>query len=111
MSDELDQDLFIDDEETEEGEGVFDGIDTVSLFDEEGNEYEFELLDYVDYNEKLYAVMIPTELYEDDTDEQVVIMETFFEDNEPNFVFVDDEKLAQQILDLYEKQAAEREEE
>ena len=79
----------------------FDGANIVSLFDDDGNEYEFELLDYVDYNDKLYAVMIPSELTDVEDDEVAVIMETYFEGNEPNFVFVDDEDLAQKVLDAY----------
>ena len=79
----------------------FEGANLVSLFDEEGNEYEFELLDYVDYNDKLYAVMIPSELTDSEDDQIAVIMETYFEGNEPNFIFVDDEELAQKVLDAY----------
>lgn len=81
-----------------------DSVDTVTLCDDEGNEYLFDLLGYVDYADKLYAVMVPAELYEDEEEEQVVIMETYFEGNEPNFVFVEDENLAQNILDAYAKQ-------
>lgn len=79
----------------------FEGANIVSLYDEEGNEYEFELLDYVDYNDKLYAVMIPTELSDAEDDQVAVIMETYFEGNEPNFIFVDDEELAQKVLDEF----------
>ncbi len=79
-------------------------VDTVTLCDDEGNEYLFDLLGYVDYADKLYAIMVPAELYEDEDEEQVVIMETYFEGNEPNFVFVEDEALAQQILDAYTAQ-------
>ena len=79
-------------------------VDTVTLCDDEGNEYLFDLLGYVDYADKLYAIMVPAELYEGEEEEQVVIMETYFEGNEPNFVFVEDEALAQQILDEYTKQ-------
>lgn len=32
------------------------GVNTFTLTDDEGNEYEFELLDFVDLEEKLYAV-------------------------------------------------------
>ncbi len=40
----------------------------VSLFDEDGNEIEFELLDVIDYEGDSYAVMLPPE------DNEVVIM-------------------------------------
>ncbi len=79
----------------------FEGANLVSLYDEDGNEFEFELLDYVDYNDKLYAVMIPAELSDAEDDQVAVIMETYFEGNEPNFIFVDDEELAQKVLDEF----------
>ena len=81
-------------------EDGFEGANTVTLFDEDGAEYTFELIDYVDFEDKLYAILIPEELYDSD-DEQVVIMETYFEGDEPNFIFVEDEALAQHILDIY----------
>lgn len=40
----------------------------VSLFDEDGNEIEFELLDVIEYEGDSYAVMLPPE------DNEVVIM-------------------------------------
>ena len=96
-----------DDAQFDSPDDGFEGVNTVSLFDEEGNEYTFELLDYVDFKDKLYAILIPAELYGTEDDEQVVIMETYFEGDEPNFVFVEDEALAQQILDIYASRDAE----
>ena len=85
----------------------FEGANLVSLYDEDGNQYEFELLDYVDYEDKLYAVMIPSELTDVDDDQVCVIMETYFEGNEPNFLFVDDADLAQKILDKFTSESGE----
>ena len=45
--------------------------------------------------------MIPSELTDSEDDQIAVIMETYFEGNEPNFIFVDDEELAQKVLDAY----------
>lgn len=45
-----------------------DGVSTFTLTDDEGNEYEFELLDFVDLEEKLYAVLVPSS--PDDADEE-----------------------------------------
>ena len=87
--------------ESEIEEDGFEGANIVSLFDEDGNEYSFELLDYVDYEDKLYAIMIPEELSDVEDDQVAVIMETYFEGDEPNFIFVEDEELAQKILDSY----------
>ena len=37
------------------------GMNTFVLTDEDGVDFEFELLDFVDYNNKLYAVLVPME--------------------------------------------------
>ncbi len=80
-----------------------DGVNTFTLIDDEGREYEFELLDFVDYRDRLYAVLLPVmdENTSSDDDGGVVIMETVFEGNEPVFDFVEDEKLAEAVLHEY----------
>ena len=54
------------------------GVDTFTLTDDEGNEYEFELLDFVDLEEKLYAVLIPSSPDDADEEDGIVIMETIY---------------------------------
>lgn len=78
------------------------GLNTFTLTDEDGLDFEFELLDFVDYNDKLYAVLVPMETQGVEDDMGIVIMETEFEGNEPVFTFVDNETLAQAVLDEYE---------
>jgi len=77
------------------------GMNTFTLTDEDGVDYEFELLDFVDYNENLYAVLVPMENEGIEDDMGIVIMETVFEGNEPVFTFVENERLAQAVLDEY----------
>ncbi len=84
------------------------GVNTFILTDEDGNDFEFELLDFVDLDERLYAVLIPAG--DESADEGVVIMETEFEGEDPVFTFVEDEDLAQRVLDAYVNQIAEEEE-
>lgn len=77
------------------------GTSTFTLTDDDGNDFEFELLDFVDYKDKLYAVLLPMENENAEDDMGIVIMETIFENNEPVFTFVDDEELAQNVLNEY----------
>lgn len=73
---------------------------TFILTDEDGEEYTFELLDFVDYEDKLYAVLAAAE--EADSDEVgIVIMETTFDGETPSFTNIEDEDLCQTILDLF----------
>lgn len=85
----------------------------VTLSDENGNEEEFELIDFVDYQEKTYAIFTPYVEEEDDDDEgdvEVVIMETTMEisdeGEEMALNFVDDEALCNQILEAFTEQVA-----
>lgn len=81
----------------------------VTLSDEDGNEEEFELIDFVDYQEKTYAIFTPYVEVEDDDDEgdvEVVIMETSMEGEEMALNFVDDEALCNQILVAFTEQVA-----
>ena len=59
------------------------GVDTFTLTDDEGNEYEFELLDFVDLEEKLYAVLIPSSPDDADEEDGIVIMERFLTSTPP----------------------------
>lgn len=87
-----------------------DSVNTFILTDDEGNEYEFELLDFVDLDETLYAVLVPVEQEGVEDDMGIVIMETVFENNEPIFTFVEDENIAQKVLNEFAARAEEEEE-
>lgn len=85
----------------------------VTLSDENGNEEEFELIDFVDYQEKTYAIFTPyveEEAEDDEGDVEVVIMETSMESSdeceELALNFVDDEALCNQILEAFTEQVA-----
>ena len=87
------------------------GVSTFTLTYDEGNEYEFELLDFVDLDEKLYAVLIPSSPDDVSEEDGIVIMETIFEQNEPVFTFVEDQPLAQAVLNEYAAREDEEDEE
>lgn len=90
-------------EEMEEEE-----LSTFVLTDEEGNEFTFELVDFVDYQKKIYAVLAPVEEENEDVPEEelgVVVMETEMKEGELTFNFVEDEALCRQILAAFAEQA------
>lgn len=61
--------------------------DFVTLTDENGNDVEFEFLDYVKYNDEEYVVLLPTE----DCDGEVLIMKLTGGDvNDEEYEVVDD---------------------
>ena len=84
----------------------------ITLTDEEGNEEDFELIDFVDYQDKTYAIFSPYVEDEDEDDEgdvEVVIMETSMEGDDLELDFVDDEALCNQILVAFTEQVAQYE--
>lgn len=95
----------------ENNDFIDDSVNTFILTDDEGNEYEFELLDFVDMEETMYAVLVPVEQEGVEDDMGIVIMETVFENNEPIFTFVEDENIAQKVLNEFAARAEEDDEE
>ena len=95
----------------ENNDFIDDSVNTFILTDDEGNEYEFELLDFVDMEETMYAVLVPVEQEGVEDDMGIVIMETVFENNEPVFTFVEDENIAQRVLNEFAARAEEEDEE
>ena len=95
----------------ENNDFIDDSVNTFILTDDEGNEYEFELLDFVDMEETMYAVLVPVEQEGVEDDMGIVIMETVFENNEPIFTFVEDENIAQKVLNEFAAREEEDDEE
>ena len=91
--------------------------DTIIFEDEDGNEYEFAVRDYFFYNGDEYALL--TEVTEEEADEENqecivcrVAAETEEDGEETEtFVPVEDETLAQKLVDIFNTRIADEEEE
>jgi uncharacterized protein YrzB (UPF0473 family) len=73
-----------------------DERDLVTFTDEEGNEFDLEVIDYFEHEGKEYAVLVDAELPEDpEEDFEVCIMEIIVNEEEDmeEFVPVADDKL------------------
>ena len=73
-----------------------DERDLVTFTDEEGNEFDLEVIDYFDYEGKEYAVLVDAELPEEpEEDFEVCIMEIIVNEEEDmeEFVPVSDDLL------------------
>lgn len=73
-----------------------DERDLVTFTDEEGNEFDLEVIDYFEYEGKEYAVLVDAELPEEpEEDFEVCIMEIVVNEEEDleEFVPVDDDLL------------------
>lgn len=78
-----------------------DDDNTFILTDEEGNEFTFQLMDFFEFEEQLYAIFTPSEEDENSDEVGVVIMKTVFEGEDPVFSMIEDEDLCQNVLNAY----------
>ncbi len=75
------------------------GSDFITITDEDGNEYELEVLSTVEYNGESYLAVIPADS-EDGSDLEVSILKSSDEDGEPMLCAVEDEAELQTVYDL-----------
>ena len=75
------------------------GSDFITITDEDGNEYELEVLSTVEYNGESYLAVIPADS-ENGSDLEVSILKSSDEDGEPMLCAVEDEAELQAVYDL-----------
>ena len=75
------------------------GSDFITITDEDGNEFEVEVLSTVEYNGASYMAVIPAD-GEDDLRLEVSILKSVEEDGEPLLCAIDDEAEFQAVYDL-----------
>lgn len=75
------------------------GSDYITIVDDDGSEFELELVDTMDYNGKTYTAFLPTDIKEDDPEYGFIILENVMEDGEEVFNSIDDDDV---LKDVYE---------
>ena len=76
------------------------GSDYVTIVDDDGQEFELEVLDTMDYNGNTYTAFLPADMEEDDPDYGIVILRSVLDEKgEELFESVDDEK---ELDDVYQ---------
>ena len=86
------------------------GSDFMTIVDEDGEEFELEVLTTIEYNGASYLAVIPAGLEESDTPE-VSILKSVEEDGEPILCAIEDETELQVVYDLIMDQLYEEAEE
>ena len=83
-------------EEAEENENY------ITLTDDNGEDISFEVLDTVEYKDRLFAVLLPF----DEEEDEVVILEIISDGDPENddFVSVDDDVLLGEVYEVFKKQ-------
>ena len=85
------------------------GSDFMTIVDEDGTEYELEVLSSLDYNGFTYLAVIPAGS-EEGEDLQVSILKSVEEDGEPILCAIEDEAELEAVNDLIMEQLYEDEE-
>ena len=86
------------------------GSDFITIVDEDGTEFELEVLTTIEYNGAEYLAVIPAGL-EDGDDLEVSILKNVEEDGESILSAIEDETELQTVYDLIMDQLYEEEEE
>lgn len=76
------------------------GSDFITIADEDGKEYELEVLTTVEYNGQIYLAVIPASGSEDELSMEVTILKSIEEDGEPLLCAIEDEAELQAVYDL-----------
>ena len=82
------------------------GADIITIADEDGNEYELEMLDEIEFEGKSFVIFVPADIDEmdvNDPDYGLIILEKREENGEEFFDSVDDEELLERVYDYYQQ--------
>jgi uncharacterized protein YrzB (UPF0473 family) len=87
------------------------GSDFITIVDEDGTEYELEVLTTLEYNGETYMAVIPAEEDAQEYELEVSILKSVEEDGESILSAIEDEAELQAVYDLIMDQLYEEEEE
>ena len=85
------------------------GSDFMTIVDEDGEEYELEVLTTIEYNGASYLAVIPAGI-EEDEDPEVSILKSVEEDGEPILCAIEDDTELETVYNLIMDQLYEEEE-
>ncbi len=76
------------------------GSDFITIADEDGTEYELEVLSTVEYNGASYLAVVPASGEDEPSDLEVSILKSTEEDGEPLLCAIEDDQELQAVYDL-----------
>ncbi|MBE6932177.1 MAG: DUF1292 domain-containing protein [Ruminococcaceae bacterium] len=87
------------------------GQDLITITDEDGKEYELEILSTVEYNGSLYYALAPAETDDEEEELEVSILKAVQENGEEILCAVEDEEELEQVYELLIDQLYDEEDE
>lgn len=85
------------------------GSDFMTIVDEDGKEYELEVLSSIEYNGETYLAVTPADEDRDDADMEVSILKSVEEDGEPILCAIEDDLELETVYGLIMDQLYEEE--
>ena len=76
------------------------GSDFITITDDEGNEFELEVLSTLEYNGESYLAVIPAAQSQEELQLEVTILKSVDEDGESILCVIEDEAELQAVYDL-----------
>lgn len=77
------------------------GSDYITITDDDGNEFELEHLDTIEYNGALYMAFLPANMDENDEDYGMIILKVIEENGEEILGTVDDEQELETVYNTF----------
>ena len=78
------------------------GSDFITVTDDDGQEFELEVLDYMDYEGETFAAFLPADMDEDDPDYGIIILKVTPDENGMDvFESVDDEEKLDKVFENF----------
>ena len=77
------------------------GASYINITDDEGNEFELEHLDTIEFEGSEYMVFVPADMSEDDPDYGLIILRVVEVDGEEQFESIDDDGEKQRVYEYY----------
>ena len=76
------------------------GSDFITISDDDGKDYELEVLSTLEYNGETYLAVVPAEESQDERELEVSILKSVEEDGEPYLCAIEDEAELEAIYSL-----------
>lgn len=80
------------------------GSNFISITDDNGNEFELEHLDTIEYNGSLYMAFLPAGMDENDDDYGMIILKVIKENDEEILATIDDDKEMEAVYNTFMEQ-------
>ena len=76
------------------------GSDFITISDDDGKDYELEVLSTLEYNGETYLAVVPAEESQDERELEVSILKSVEEDGEPYLCAIEDEAELEAVYSL-----------